>query len=336
MDRLVTSVRRHSRRRLLRGGLALAAVGLLAGCGAVSAPGQGTARTPRIGFLAPRTNEDFLRGLREHGYEDGRNIHIEYRLSEGRHERLSELATELIDLQPDVLVTIGPPAGLAAKQATSTIPIVAASVPDPVGSGLVASLARPGGNVTVLSTSGNDTDMKRMERLKEVVPTASRVAVLANPNSPATGLRLTNFEAAARVLGQQVRPLPVRTADDFAGAFTAAVDWGADALLVPSDGLASSFRTRVVELAAQHRLPTFYEHREFTDLGGLAAYGPNYAEISRRAAAYVDRILKGAKPADLPVEQPTTFDFVINLKAAQGLGLTISQKVLAEATEVIQ
>ena len=336
MDRFVTSARRHSRRRLLRGGLALAVVGLLAGCGVVSAPGQGTARTPRIGFLAARTNEDFLRGLRDHGYEDGRNIHIEYRFSEGRHERLSELATELVDLQPDVLVTQGPPAGLAATQATSTIPIVAASVPDPVGSGLVASLARPGGNVTGLSTSGNDTDMKRMERLKEVVPAASRVAILANPNSPATGPRLANFEAAARVLGQQVRPLPARTADDFAGAFAAAVDWGADALLVPSDGLINSYPTRVVELAAQHRLPAFYEHREFSDVGGLATYGPNYAEISRRAATYVDRILKGAKPADLPVEQPATFDFVINLKTAQGLGLTISQKVLAEATEVIQ
>jgi putative tryptophan/tyrosine transport system substrate-binding protein len=325
-----------TRREVLRGGLALAGLGLLAGCGAVSAPGQGTARTPRIGFLAPRTNEDFLRGLREHGYEDGRNIHIEYRFSEGRHERLSELATELVDLKPDVLVTMGLPAGLAAKQATSTIPIVAASVPDPVGSGLVASLARPGGNVTALSTSGNDTDMKRMERLKELVPTASRVAVLANPNSPATGPRLTNFEAAARVLGQQVRLLPAREPDELAGAFAAAVDWGADALLVPSDGVTSSHRARVVELAAQHRLPTFYEHGEFTHLGGLASYGPDYAAIYRRAADYVDKILKGAKPADLPVEQPTTFDFVLNLTTAQALGLTIPQSMLQQATELIR
>jgi putative ABC transport system substrate-binding protein len=315
-----------SRRDFLRAGLGLTGLSLLAGC---------TARMPRIGFLAPRINEDFLRGLREHGYEDGRNIHIEYRFSEGRHERLSELATELVDLQPDVLVTVGPPAGLAAKQATSTIPIVAASVPDPVGSGLVASLARPGGNVTGVSTSGNDTDMKRMERLKEVVPTASRVAVLGNPNSPATGPRLANFEAAAQTLGQQVRMLPARTADDLAGAFAAAVGWGADALLVPSGGTLS-YATRVVELAAQHRLPDFYEHREFSDLGGLATFGPNYAQIFWRAAAYVDKILKGAKPADLPFEQPATFDFVINLKTAQVLGLTISQEVLAQTTEVIQ
>jgi putative tryptophan/tyrosine transport system substrate-binding protein len=309
----------------------------------VSAPGQGTARTPRIGFLIGRTREggagvieDFLRGLRDHGYEDGRNIHIEYRFSEGRHERLSELAAELVGLQPDVLVTTGPPAALAAKEATGTIPIVAAAVPDPVGSGLVASLARPGGNVTGLSTSGHDTDMKRVERLKEVVPAAARVAVLANPTNPATGPRLANFEAAARVLGQQVRLVPARTPDDLAGAFAAAVDWGADALLVPSDGLTLTYPTRVVELAAQHRLPTFYEHRESTDLGGLATFGPNYAEIYRRAAAYVDKILKGAKPADLPVEQPATFDFVINLKTAQALGLTIPPSVLQQATELIQ
>jgi putative ABC transport system substrate-binding protein len=227
-------------------------------------------------------------------------------------------------------------AGVAAKQATSTIPIVAISIVDPVGSGLVASLARPGGNVTGLSTLGNDTDMKRMERLKEVVPTASRVAILTNPDSLATGPRLKSFEAAAQILGQQVWLLPARTVDDFDGVFTAAADWGADALLVPSDTLTISYRTRVVQLAAQHRLPAFYEHREFTDVGGLVTYGPDFAEMTRRAATYVDRILKGAKPADLPVEQPTTFDFVINLKAAQGLGLTIPQSVLAQATEVIQ
>jgi putative tryptophan/tyrosine transport system substrate-binding protein len=325
-----------SRRDFLRASLGLTGLSLLAGCGVVSAPGQGTTRTPRIGFLAPGTREDFLRGLREHGYEPGQNIHIEYRFSEGQNERLPGLAAELVDLRPDVLVTVGPPAGLAAKQATSTIPIVAAAVPDPVGSGLVASLARPGGNVTGVSTLGNDTDMKRMERLKEVVPTASRVAILTNPSNVSTGPRLTNFEAAAQTLGQQVRMLPARTADDLAGAFTAAVDGGADALLVPSDGLTLSYPTRVVELAAQHRLPTFYEHREFSDLGGLATYGPNYAEIYRRAATYVDKILKGAKPADLPVEQPATFDFVINLKTAQGLGLTIPQSVLAQATEIIE
>jgi putative ABC transport system substrate-binding protein len=326
-----------SRRHFLRGSLALAGLGLLAGCGAVPVPGQGAARTPRIGYLAPGgPNENFLRGLREHGYEDGRTIHIEYRLSEGQHERFPELASELVTLQPDVIVTAGPVAALAAKEATGTVPIVAAAVPDPVGSGLVASLARPGGNVTGLSTSGHDTDRKRMERLKEVAPAASRVAVLANPTNPATGPRLANFEAAARVLGQQVRPVPARAPDDLAGAFAAAADWGADALLVPSDGVTSSHRPRLVELATQHRLPTFYEHREFTDLGGLASYGPNYAEIYRRAATYVDKILNGAKPADLPVEQPATFDFVINLRTARELGLTIPESVLQQATEVIQ
>jgi putative ABC transport system substrate-binding protein len=332
-----------NRRDFLRASIGLTGLGLLAGCGVVSPPGQGTARMPRIGFLIVGTREgradvieDLLRGLREHGYEDGRNIHIEYRFSDTVDNRLSELATELVDLQLDLILTIGTPASLVAKQATSTIPIVAASVSDPVGSGLVASLARPGGNVTALSNSGNDTDMKRMERLKEVVPAASRVAVLGGQSTPATGRRMANFEAAAQVLGQQVRLVPARTADDFAGAFAAAVGWGSDAVLVPSDGLTVSYPTRVVELATQHQLPTFYEHREFTDVGGLATYGPHYAEIYWRAAAYVDRILKGAKPADLPVEEPTTFDFVINLKAAQGLGLIIPQSVLAQATEFIQ
>jgi putative ABC transport system substrate-binding protein len=291
---------------------------------------------PRIGFLGRSgVIEDVRQGLREHGYEDGRNIHLEYRfLDPSQNRQHSELAAELVDLQLDVIVTTGSPASRAAKQATSTIPIVVAAVSDPVGSGLVASLARPGGNVTGVSTLGDGTDMKRMERLKEMVPTASRVGILTG--APGTGPRLTNFEAAARVLGQQVRLLPARTADDLAGAFTAAVDWGADALLVPSDTLTLSYPTRVVELAAQHRLPTLYEHREFTNLGGLVTYGPNYAKIYQRAAAYVDKILKGAKPADLPVEQPTTFDFVINLKTAQGLGLTIPQAVLQQATELIQ
>jgi ABC-type uncharacterized transport system substrate-binding protein len=340
---MATGCTTFPRRRFLRGGLALAGLGLLAGCGVVEAPGYGTARMPSIGFLTPRTREgaaggiqDFLRGLRDHGYEDGRNIHVEYRFAENRSERLSELATELVDLRLDVLVTLANAASLAAKQATGTIPIVAVTIADPVGSGLVASLARPGGNVTGLSTLGHDTDMKRMERLKEVVPKASRVAVLANPDAPATGARLANFEAAAQVLGQQVRLLPAWTADDLAGAFAAAVDWGADALLVPSDALTISYPTRVVELATRHRLPTFYEHREFADLGGLAAYGPNYAEIYRRAATYVDKILQGTKPADLPVEQPTRFEFVINLKAARELGLTIPESVLQQATEVIQ
>jgi putative tryptophan/tyrosine transport system substrate-binding protein len=280
--------------------------------------------------------EDFLLGLRDHGYEPGQNIHIEYRFSEADPNRWSELATELVDLRLEVILTLGPATSLAAKQATSTIPIVAVGVSDPVGSGLVASLARPGGNVTGLSTLGDGMDMKRMERLKEVVPAASRVAMLANPDGLTTGPRLANFEAAAQVLGQQVRLMPARTADEFAGAFAAAVEWGANALLVPSGTPAISYPTRMVELAAQHRLPTFYEHREFTDVGGLASFGPNFPEIYRRAAAYVDRILKGAKPADLPVEEPTTFDFVINLKAAQGLGLVIPQSVLAQATEIIQ
>ena len=175
-----------------------------------------------------------------------------------------------------------------------------------------------------------------MERLKELVPTAPRVAMLGDPIGVTTGPRLANFEAAAQVLGQQVRLVPARTPDDLAGAFRAAVDWGADALLVPSDGLTSGRRARVVELAAQHRLPDFYEHRESTELGGLATFGPDYAAIYRRGAAYVDKILKGAKPADLPVEQPATFDFVINLKTASALGLTIPEKVLAQTTQVIQ
>jgi putative ABC transport system substrate-binding protein len=334
---------RWNRRDFLRVGVGLTGLSLLAGCGIVSAPDQGTTRTPRIGFLVPGTREgrsgfieDVLQGLRDHGYEAGKNIHIEYRFSNDDINRLPALAAELADLQLDVLVTTGAPASLALKRATSTIPIVAASMSDPVGSGLVTSLARPGGNVTGLSTLGVGTDTKRMERLKELVPAATRVAILATTSSNDLGQRLMNFEAAARVLGQQVRLVPARTPDDLAGAFRAAVDWGAAALLVPSGSLTINYPTRTVELAAQYRLPTFYEHREFSDVGGFVTYGPNYSELNRGAAAYVDRILKGANPAEIPFEQPTTFDFVINLKTAQALGLTIPQSVLAEATEIIQ
>ena len=298
---------------------------------------------PRIGILSPGPREavtpiyvePFLDGLRELGYGDGRDVAIEQRWSD-RDDQLPELAAELVSLGVDVILTRGIFAAVAAKQATGTIPIVIAAVGDPVGAGLVDSLAEPGGNVTGLSTLGTGTDMKRLELLKAIVPAASRVGVLVNPDKPTFQARFDQFEAAARVLAMQLQLLPVRTPDDFTGLFEAAVGGRVDALLVPSDVLTINHRGRVVDLAAKSRLPALYEHREFADIGGLVNYGPNFSAQFRRAAAYVDKILRGAKPADLPVEQPTTFDFIVNLKTARALGLSIPPSVLQQATEVIQ
>ena len=277
----------------------------------------------------------FRQGLRELGYVEGQTIALEVRYAEGRTERIPELVAEFVGLKMDVLVAGGSPAALAAKKATRTIPIVMVSAA-PVGLGLVASLARPGGNVTGLSYFNEAIIAKRLELLKELVPELARVAVLRNPIVAVHATFWRETEAAARMLGVALQPLDVRGPEDFEAAFTAATRGNAQALIAFDDGLTLAHRSRIVALAASSRLPVMYGLREFPDEGGLMSYGPSFVVIFRRAATYVDKILKGAKPADLPVEQPTKFELVINLKTAKALGLTVPPTLLARADEVIE
>jgi ABC-type uncharacterized transport system substrate-binding protein len=299
----------------------------------------------RIGILGniPLTNPEgarlwgaFIQGLRDLGYVEGQNITIEYRFSEGQYERLPDLAADLVRLKVDVIVAPATQNVLVAKQATRTIPIVMTGAGDPVGNGLVASLARPGGNVTGLSILAFETVGKQLELLKEIVPGFSRVAVLGNPTTQMYSAWLGEVKVAARSLGVQLQILEARGPDNFESAFAAMTRERVGALLVPTDGMFLLHRTRIVELAAKSRLPAMYGTKEYVDVGGLMVYGASLRDNFRRAATYVDKILKGTKPADLPVEQPTTFEFVINLKTAKALGLTIPPSVLARADEIIQ
>ena len=284
-----------------------------------------------------RLIEAFRQGLRDLGYVEGRNIVIEYRYADEKYERLPALAAELVRLKVDVIVSHGTPGPLAAKQATSAIPIVMTSAGDPVASGLVSSLARPGGNVTGLSLMVPELGGKRVQLLKEILPGLSRVAVLWNAANPYASLVVREMEIAATTLGVQLQSLVVRGPDDFEGALAAATTGRAGALTAVEDPLTITKRTQIVDFAAKSRLPAIYGVKEFVDAGGLMSYGAHLADLYRRAAAtYVDKILKGAKPADLPVQQPTKFEFVINLKTAKALGLTIPQSVLLRADEVIQ
>ncbi len=310
-----------SRRRFVQNGLALAGLGLLAGCGITLPQAQQRARVPRLGYLALSAGifaGEFHQGLRELGYVEGQNILIEWRFAEGREERLPELAAELVRLQVDVIVTQG--VEEAARQATSTIPIVMATSADPVATGAVASLAHPGGNVTGLTAAGPELGPKRLELLKEALPGVSRVAVLWDSSDRGKAVEMRGIEAAARTLGVQVQSLEVRGPDDFEAAFEAATDGRAEALMPLRSPLIAFQRSRIVDLAAMNRLPAMYSGREFVDAGDLMSYGPNQTDSFRRAATYVDKILKGAKPADLPVERPTKFELVINLKTTQALG----------------
>src|SRR2546427_11099593 len=304
------------------------------------AEAQPAEKLARIGYLslvsAADTPKALLQGLRELGYVEGQNLVIEYRYAEGKAERLPDLAAELVSLKVDIIVAGGTPPPLAAKRATTTIPIVMTSAGDPVGSGLVASLAKPGGNVTGLSTFTRDLAAKRLQLLKEVVPVISRVAVLWNAANPYAVLNMRETEAAAQTLGVQVQSLEVRGPDDFENALPAAIRGRAGALIVVDDPLTFAYRMRIADFAARNRLPAMYGFREFAEAGGLTAFGANLADLYRRAATYVDKILKGAKPADLPVEQPTKFELVINMKIANALGLTIPQSVLVRADEIIQ
>jgi putative ABC transport system substrate-binding protein len=306
---------------------------------------QQPAKVFRVGILGtfpPTTPEGsrlqgaFLEGLRELGYMEGRNLVIERRYAEGNEDRLPELAAELVRLKLDVIVAMGGSPPYAAKGATSTIPIVFTNNGDPVGSGLVASLARPGGNVTGLSLTTPELLGKRLQLLKETVPGVSRVAVLSNPTSPMHALSLREAEVAARALHVQVQIVEARAPGELAGAFSAATKGSAGALVVLGGPLYMRERTRIAELAAKSRLPVMAAQREYAEAGSLLAYGANLRESHRRAAAYVDKILKGAKPGDLPIEEPTKFELVVNLKTARALGLTIPPTVLARADEVIQ
>jgi len=306
---------------------------------------QQASKVTRIGFLVtnraaiPHLRDAFLQGLRDLGYVEGRNVVIEDRDAEGKLDRLPALAAELVALKVDVIVAPATPAAVAAKQATKTIPIVFAVVSDPVTSGLVTSLARPGGNVTGLSVLEPELVGKRLELLKQVVPGVSRVAVLWHPG--AVGERtekdvLKEAEAAARAMGVPLQFVEARGPADFDRAFLDMTRASAGALTVLESTVFFVERRHLVDLAAKNRLPAVYGLREFVDAGGLMAYGPNQPDLFRRAATYVDKILKGAKPGDLPVEQPTKFELIINLKAAKGLDITIPQSLLLRADEVIQ
>jgi putative tryptophan/tyrosine transport system substrate-binding protein len=310
-----------------------------------TAEAQQAGKVPRIGFLVAASASDsaferwieaFRQGLRDLGYVEGRNIVIEYRYADERYERLPALAAELVRLKVDVIVSHGTPGPLAAKQATSAIPIVTTTAGDPVAAGLVASLARPGGNVTGLSFMAPEMGGKRLQLLKEILPGLSRVAVLWNAANPYASLVVREMEIAATTLGVQLQSLVLRGPDDFAGALAAAATGRAGALTVVEDPLMTTRRSQIVDFAAKSRLPAIYGPKEFVDAGGLMSYGVNAADMYRRAATYVDKILKGAKPADLPIEQPTKFDLVINLKTAKALGLTIPPSLLGRADEVIQ
>ena len=298
----------------------------------------------RIGILSAGSREStrylyaaFDAGLRELGYTEGKNVVLEYRFAEGQFERLPALAKEFADRQPDVLLVQSTPAVAAAKTAITTIPIVMVGVADPVGAGLVSSLARPGANITGITNISADLTGKRLAILKEVRPRLSRVAVIVNPDDPNAQLQMKNLEDAARSLSIQLRPiLAPRSPDDLSGVFAAAAKARTDGAIRMVDPLVTSLRKRFVELAASHRLPVIYPFREDAEAGGLLSYGANLPQQFQRAAVFVDKILKGAKPGDLPVEQPTTFELVINMKTASTLGIKFPDSILFRADKIIR
>jgi putative tryptophan/tyrosine transport system substrate-binding protein len=307
----------------------------------IAARAQQPGKLPTIGFLgaAPSIESQriaaFVQRLRELGWIDGRNLAIEYRWAEGRNERYTEIAAELVRLKVDVIVTVATPATLAAKQATTVIPIVFLTASDPVGTGLVASLARPGGNVTGLANQISDTTGKKLEFLREVVPGLRRLAIMANVANPAAVLDMGEAQVTGRALGLEVTTSEIRRAEDISPAFDA-LKGRADALYLCPDPLMNTNRTQINIFAVRARLPTIYGVRDFVQAGGLMSYAPNLPNQFRRAADFVDKILRGAKPGDIPVEQPTKFELVINLTTAKALGLTVPPSLLARADEVIE
>ena len=330
---------RLSRRQVMQGAGAVG-LGLLAGCGRL--PGQAQPpKLPRLGVLwigrsgpTPQI-EAFRAALRGVGYVEGQNIVIEYRFGEDRAERLPDLAAELVQLPVDVIFAGGTPAARTAQQATSTIPIVSMTG-DPVGLGTVASLARPGGNVTGVTYLSAELSGKRLELLQDIVPGITRVAVLWNPTDAEKAIEHHNVEDAARALGVRLDSVPIRTAGELDHAFEVLAAERPTALFIVADGLLSSHRAALTDFAARTALPAMYPSKWFVEVGGLIAYEPNLPALFHRAAIHIDKLLKGAKPAELPVERPMTFDFVINLQTAEALGLTIPPHVLLQATEVIR
>jgi putative tryptophan/tyrosine transport system substrate-binding protein len=318
---------------------------LLGGAAAMwplAARGQQREKLPTIGFLGAASAsamkswlDAFVARLRELGWIEGRTVAIEIRWAEGRRERVAEIAAEFVQLKVDVIVTSATPPTLAAKQATAVIPIVFAAVSDPVGPGLVASLARPGGNVTGVANQTSDTAGKKLELLREAVPGLRRLAIMANVGNPVSVLEMGEVQATARTLGLEVTTSEIRRAEDIAPAFEALKD-RADALYLGPDPLMNTNRTRVNILAVGARLPTMQGAREYVEAGGLMSYGPNFPDQFRRVADFVDKILRGTKPADIPVEQPTKFDLVINLTTAKALRLEVPASLLARADEVIE
>jgi putative ABC transport system substrate-binding protein len=316
---------------------------LLAPCSAAEA--QQPAKIPRIGLLRPTRADHagsqalidaFRQGLRKLGYVEGQNIRLEIRWADGNRDRLPQLADELVRLKVDVIVSGGNTATDAAKRASSTIPIVMTQVADPERDGFIASLARPGANITGLTHMNTELAGKRLELLKESVPKTSRVAVLWNPANPSQAFNFKELETAAKALALTVQSLEVKTPDDFDSAFDAAVKGRIEGIFVSSDGMINSHRKDVVNRVTKNRLPAMYTEPEWVDAGGLMVYGPSNTDLYRRAATYVDKILKGAKPADLPVERPIKFELIINLKAAKQIRLTIPPNVLARADKVIK
>jgi len=308
----------------------------------LAARAQQQGKLPTIGFLGQSTRSAasewvaaFVQRLRELGWIDGRNVAIEYRWGEGREERFAEVAAEFVRLKVDIIVTSGTPAVMASKQATSVIPIVFATAGDPVGNNLVASLARPGGNVTGLSILAADLAGKRLELLREVVPGLRRLAIMGNVGNPFTVLEMGEVQAAARTLGLEVTTLEIRRAQDIAPAFEALKGRG-EALYVCADALANTNRIRINILAVGAHLPTMHGSGDYVEAGGLMSYGANFPDQFRRAADYVDKILRGAKPGNIPIEQPTKFDLIINLTTAKTLGLTIPESFLLRADELIE
>jgi putative tryptophan/tyrosine transport system substrate-binding protein len=309
----------------------------------LAARAQQPRRIPRVGFMGNSTAAleanlvgPFRDGLRELGYQEGRNIVIEYRWAEGEYERFPALVAELLAVPVDVIVTAGTPATLAVKYATSTVPLVMIAVGDPVGTGIVPSLGRPGGNITGLSSIAPDLEGKRLELLREVIPKLSHVALFLNPLNPFHTVSMQQAFAAAQALGIKLQALEVRTSEELDGAFAAIIRAKPDALLILADRIFLHNRQRMMDFATEHRLPSVNAYRELIEVGGLMSYGPSYEDMHRRAADYVDKILKGAKAGDLPVEQPTKFTLILNLKSARTLGIDVPPMLLARADEVIE
>src|SRR6266446_4088288 len=311
---------------------------------ALAAEAQETANKAHVGvlLLTPRAGaggtyiEALRGGLRELGYVEGQNLLLEIRSAEGRPDRLPRLAAEILGTRPDVLVTAGSEAILTLKRATDVVPIVMATVMDPVALGITPSLAKPGGNLTGLAILSLELTSKRLQLLKEAFPRLSRVAVLWNPDNPGNALVLKEVETASQTLGLRWQGVAVRRPGELASAFEAIVSAQSNGILAIEDSMLLSYRSRILESVARIRLPAMYAFRQFVDAGGLMSYGPNIPDSFRRAAVYIDKILKGAKPADLPIEQPTKFELVINLKTARALGLTIPPSVLGRADQVIE